>query len=139
MIKKAEQFKDDDLKLKENIEVKNGLENYLYNLKNSVLKEPENADQKSPAFDEVKTEATPIVEEALKWLEDHPKEDTQVYKDKQKEIEDKMNPLMTKLYGANNPNVSDFKVTPGAEPPPPGAGPTGPTKMSSVNEDDELD
>lgn len=100
MIKTAEKFKNDDEKLKENIEVKNGLENYLYNLKNSVLKEPENADQKSPAFDEVKTEAQPIIEEGLKWLEEHQKEDTQTYKDKQKELEDKINPLMMKLYGS---------------------------------------
>lgn len=115
MVKKAEQFKEEDNKLRENVETKNGLENYLYNLKNSVLKEPENADQKSPAFDEVKKEAEPIVEEALKWLDDHPKEDTQTYKNKQKELEGKINPLMQKLYGgAGNPNMSDFKFTPGA-------------------------
>ena len=103
MVKKAEQYKEEDLKLRENIEVKNGLENYLYNLKHSVLKEPENADQKSPSFDEVKTEAEPIVDEALKWLEEHPKEKTEVYKDKQKELETKINPLMTKLYGSATP------------------------------------
>lgn len=103
MIKQAEKFKEEDEKLKENIDVKNGLENYLYNLKNSVLKEPENADQKSPAFDEVKKEAEPIVEEALKWLDDHPKESTDTYKTKQKELEDKINPLMQKLYGSMKP------------------------------------
>jgi L1 cell adhesion molecule like protein len=133
MVKKAEQFKEEDDKLKENIEAKNGLENYLYNLKNSILKEPEKAEEKSPAFDEVKQEAQPIVEDGLKWLDDHPKEETQVYKDKQKELEEKMNPLMTKLYGANNPNVSDFKFTPGAaEPPPPDAS----GKMPTVDEVD---
>jgi heat shock protein 1/8 len=116
MIKKAEQYKDEDNKLRENVESRNGLENYLYNLKNSILKEPENADQKSPAFDEVKAEAEPVIEEGLKWLDEHPKEDTETYKSKQKELEDKMNPLMQKLYGGagENPNVSDFKFTPGA-------------------------
>lgn len=103
MVKKAEQFKEEDEKLRENVEVKNGLENYLYNLKNSVLKEPENADQKSPAFDEVKKEAEPIVDEALKWFEEHPKESTESYKAKQKELEDKINPLMQKLYGSMKP------------------------------------
>jgi L1 cell adhesion molecule like protein len=135
MVKKAEQFKDEDNKLRENIEAKNGLENYLYNLKNSILKEPENAEQKSPAFDEVKKEAEPIIEEGLKWLDDHPKEETQVYKDKQKELEDKMNPLMQKLYGGSgeNPNISDFKFTPGAaEPPAPDAS----GKMPTVDEVD---
>jgi L1 cell adhesion molecule like protein len=101
MVKKAEEFKEEDNKLRENIEARNGLENYLYNLKNSVLKEPENAEQKSPAFDEVKKEVEPFVEEGLKWLDEHTKEDTEVYKNKQKELEDKINPLMTKLYGAS--------------------------------------
>ena len=108
MIKKAEQFKEEDDKLRENIETKNGLENYLYNLKNSVLKEPENAEQKSPAFDEVKKEVEPIVEEGLKWLEEHDKETTETYKTKQKELEQKINPLMTKLYGSEQPAPGTF-------------------------------
>jgi len=103
MIKKAEEFKEEDEKLKENIDAKNGLESYLYNLKNSILKEPENAEQKSPAFDEVKAEATPIVDEALEWLEENSKDTTENYKNKQKELETKLNPLMTKLYGSGQP------------------------------------
>lgn len=102
MIKKAEEFKEEDEKLKENIDAKNGLENYLYNLKGSVLKEPDNAEQKSPAFDEVKAEAEPIIQEGLKWLEENDKASTEEYKNKQKELEEKMNPLMTKLYGSNS-------------------------------------
>ena len=103
MVKKAEQFKAEDDKIRENIEVKNGLENYLYNLKNTILKEPDTPEQKSPAFDEVKKEAEPIIEEGIKWLEDNPKESTEIYKDKQKELENKINPLMTKLYGSAQP------------------------------------
>lgn len=100
MIRKAEEFKEEDEKRRENIETKNGLENYLYNLKNSVLKEPDSADQKSPNFDEVKKEVEPIITDALKWLDEHDKEETQVYKDKQKDLEEKINPLMMKLYGS---------------------------------------
>jgi L1 cell adhesion molecule like protein len=121
MVKKAEQFKEEDQKLRENIEVKNGLENYLYNLKNSVLKEPENAEQKSPNFDDVKKEAEPIIEEGLKWLEDHDKESTETYKNKQKELEDKINPLMTKLYGATG--AEGINVVPGNGPMPGGPPP----------------
>jgi L1 cell adhesion molecule like protein len=100
MIKKAEQFKDEDDKLRERIESKNGLENYLYNLKNSMSKKDENA---PPVFEEVKKELDPIIEEGIKWLDDHDKEDTQVYKDKQKELEEKVNPLMQKLYSQTGP------------------------------------
>ena len=66
----------------------------------------------SPAIlDEIKAELDPIIEEGLKWLEDNNKEETDVYKEKQKELEGKVNPLMQKLYsqagvppsGGNNP------------------------------------
>jgi L1 cell adhesion molecule like protein len=94
MIKKAEDFKDEDNKLKEKIEVKNGLENYLYNLKNTMTK-----NDNSPAIlDEIKAELDPIIEEGIKWLEENDKADTDVYKEKQKELEAKVNPLMQKLY-----------------------------------------
>jgi len=53
----------------------------------------------SPAIlDEVKAELDPIIEEGIKWLEDNNKEETDVYKEKQKELEGKVNPLMQKLY-----------------------------------------
>lgn len=94
MIKKAEQFKEEDEKLKENIEAKNGLENYLYNLKNSMVKK----DDSPPIFEEVKKELDPIIEEGLKWMEDNIKESTETYKSKQKEFETKVNPIMQKLY-----------------------------------------
>jgi heat shock protein 1/8 len=100
MIKNAEMFKEEDEKKKENIDAKNSLENYLYNIKGSVLKEPQDEAQKSPSFDEVKTEAEPIVDDGLKWLEENNSASTEEYKNKQKEIEDKIQPLMTKLYGS---------------------------------------
>ena len=131
MVKKAEEFKEEDEKRKENVEVKNGLENYLYNLKNSILKEPENAEQKSPAFDEVKKEAEPLVEEALKWLDEHDKEDTETYKNKQKELEEKINPLMTKLYGSMKPPEGASATGP--------MGTNGPIPESSEDDVDETD
>ncbi len=99
MIKKAEQFKEEDEKMRAKIDAKNGLENYLYNLKNSMTKKED-----SPAiFEEVKTELDPIIEEGLKWMEDNSNEETEVYKNKQKELEEKVNPLMQKLYSQSGP------------------------------------
>jgi len=100
MIKNAEMFKEEDEKKKENIDAKNSLENYLYNIKGSVLKEPQDEAQKIPSFEDVKTEAEPIVDDGLKWLEENNSASTEEYKNKQKEIEDKIQPLMTKLYGS---------------------------------------
>ena len=120
MIKTAEKYKEEDEKKKENIDAKNGLENYLYNLKNSMTKKE--GQEAPPTLDEVKAEADPLIEEGLKWLEEHDKEETDVYKAKQKELEDKINPLMQKLYSAGPP--------PPDGPPPPGPPPS---------KEDELD
>ena len=126
MIKKAEEYKEEDNKLKERIEAKGGLENYLYNLKNTICKK----DDSPPVLDEIKAELDPIIEEGLKWLENNDKEETSVYKDKQKELEDKVNPLMQKLYSQNMP--------PGAEV---NMGPSDEIKVNKVDpsKEDELD
>jgi L1 cell adhesion molecule like protein len=107
MIKKAEQFKEEDEKMREKVEAKNGLENYLYNLKNSMTKK----DDSPAAFDEVKQELDPIIEEGLKWLEENDKDETQVYKDKQKELEGKVNPLMQKLYSQAGPPSDNVETS----------------------------
>jgi heat shock 70kDa protein 1/2/6/8 len=99
MIKKAEEFKEEDEKKKENIEARNGLENFLYNLKNSMNKTDDSS--QTPEFLEVKTELDPIIEEGLKWMEDNESASTESYNEKQKELQEKTNPLMTKLYGQN--------------------------------------
>ena len=112
MIKKAEEFKEEDNKQKELIETKNGLENYLYNLKNSMTK-----NENSPAaLDEVKEELDPIIEEGLKWLEDNDNEDIDTYKNKQKELEEKVNPLMQKLYSSQAPPGGMPEGMPGGMP-----------------------
>jgi heat shock protein 1/8 len=111
MIKKAEEYKEEDNKLKERIEAKGGLENYLYNLKNTFTTKDD-----SPAIlSELKTEIDPIIEEGLKWLENNDKEETSVYKDKQKELEEKVNPLMQKLYSQNMPPGAEVKMGPSEE------------------------
>ena len=98
MIKSAEKFKEEDEKQKEIIVSKNDLENYLYGVKNSISTKAEGA---PPLFDEVKGEIDPIVDEGLKWFEENPKETAEVYKNKQKEITDKVQPLLMKLQGGN--------------------------------------
>lgn len=112
MIAQAEKFKEEDLKIKENLDAKNDLENFLYNLKNSMTKK----DDSPPTLLEVKEEVDPIVEEGLKWLEENPKDTTENYKNKLKEYQDKTNPLMQKLYSSQMPNMQ--QGPPPTQPPP---------------------
>lgn len=115
MVKAAEKYKEDDEKNKQLIEAKNELENYLYNTKNSLSTKSEGAPEN---FDEIKAQIDPVVDEALKWFEDNPKLDIQEYKNKQKECEDKIKPLITKLYGAVPPMGGMGGMEMGTGPPP---------------------
>jgi heat shock protein 1/8 len=95
MIKKAEEFKAEDDALKDKIEKKNGLENFLYNLKNNVNS---SGSENTEEISEIKKELDPILEEGLKWLEENDNVSAEDYENKQKEIQEKTNPIMMKLY-----------------------------------------
>jgi L1 cell adhesion molecule like protein len=105
MVKKAEKFKEEDDKKRENIEKRNGLENFIYNLKNNVKSDPNN--ENSEQVKEVLEELEPIVEEGIKWLDENQNASTEEYDAKQKEIEAKTNPLMMKLYGNQAQGTSE--------------------------------
>ena len=109
MVKEAETFKAQDEENKEKIESKNMLENYLYQMKNSVNEE------KSQIPENVKTEITNTVNDNLKWLESNQNESKTVYENKLKEIQDKLRPLLEgdNQSNSDNPfptgfNPSDF-------------------------------
>ena len=107
MVKEAEQFKDDDDKIKQQVEAKNKLEHYCYNVKSTVL-----SDQKMKAglgSDAETVEKT--VDSTLKWLEENTNESAQVYEDKLKEVEGVLMPLIAKAYQSNVPQQSETSAT----------------------------
>jgi L1 cell adhesion molecule like protein len=66
MIDEAEKYKEEDKKFQERIESKNSLESMLYQLKSANLSE----ERKSQ------------LEEEIKWFDDHPSEEKEVYEEK---------------------------------------------------------
>jgi len=101
MVKEAEQFADEDKKVKGRVEAKNALENYLYSMKNTVEDKKKAGDKISE--DDKKT-ILDAVEEGIKWNDGNPEADEEAYKEKQKEIEEVCNPIISKLYqGAGGP------------------------------------
>jgi L1 cell adhesion molecule like protein len=138
MVKAAEKYKEEDEKNKQLIEAKNELENYLYNTKNSLSTKAEGAPEN---FDEIKAEIDPVVEEALKWFEENPKLTVEDYKNKQKECEDKIKPLITKLYGAVPPQGGEFVASGNGQAPfetsaSPGMEQAGPKVKVNINNED---
>jgi len=94
MVREAEEFAEEDKKVKERIDAKNGLESYLYNLKNTL-----NDDEKESNISAGdKKELEDMVDETLDWMEDNPEADTEEYAEKQKEVEQVANPIMRDMY-----------------------------------------
>merc|ERR1712054_468166 len=79
----AEKYAKEDALFKERIEAKNALENYCYNIKNSL--DDEKLKDKIPA--DKKEEATKVIDEALKWLDANQTAEKEEFEDKQKEVE----------------------------------------------------
>jgi len=97
LVKEAEDFADLDASEKDNVEARNQLEAYLYNLKNSIN------DTLEGKLDESDNEAlSKSIEDALVWLEDNPAAEKAECDEKQKEVEGLANPILKKAYESVN-------------------------------------
>lgn len=94
LLKEAETYAQEDKKRMERVEAKNQLETYLYNTRNAVQEEKV---KETLGADTVK-EVTEWVSEGISWLEEHPDEATEMYEEKKKSYEERIRPVMTKLY-----------------------------------------
>lgn len=98
MVREAEQFAEEDKKVKERIDARNGLESYLYNLKNTLEDEEKGLADKISAED--KKELQDMIDESLDWMDSNPEADKEDYDEKLKEVEQVANPIMRNLYSA---------------------------------------
>jgi L1 cell adhesion molecule like protein len=115
MISDAEKFKAEDEEAQKKVEAKNNLENYVYNIKSSVLNEPK---MKSALGSDLSTVET-TVDETIKWLEDNKSASITELEAKRKATEEVLMPLIQKAYQANTPTPgSEGPPMPGSEGPP---------------------
>lgn len=106
MVEEAARFADEDRDLRERIEARNGLESYLYNLRN-VLEDDEKGIADSLSADDMK-DLQDIVDETLDWLDGADADaTTEEYGEKQKEVEAIANPIMRKAYGGRAAGTED--------------------------------
>jgi len=96
MVAEAEKYKEEDEMHKKKIEAKNGLENYAYNMRNTVT-DDKIKDKIDPADKETVENA---VNETIKWLEENQLGEVEEFEHKQKELEGVCNPIVQKLYAA---------------------------------------
>lgn len=103
MIANAEKYKEEDEKAHKKIEARNSLENYLYNIKSSVLNEDK---MKTSLGDDLETVET-TVNETITWLEDNKDLTTEEYEQKRKDVEGVLSPLIQKAYKSSNETQPD--------------------------------
>ncbi|CAG9480544.1 heat shock protein 70, putative [Plasmodium vivax] len=107
MINDAEKFADEDKNLREKVEAKNNLDNYLQNMKATVEDKDKLADKIEK---DDKNAILNAVKDAENWLSNNSNADAEALKQKLKDVEAVCQPIIVKLYGQ-----------PGANSPPPSA------------------
>merc|ERR1712125_143431 len=99
------QVSAEDKKVKDRIDAKNGLESYLYNLKNQLEDEEKGIADKISAGD--KKELQDLIDETLDWMEDNPEAEKEDYDEKMKEVENVSNPIMRNVYSQGEGGAGD--------------------------------
>jgi len=108
VVDEAEQFAEEDRKVKERIDSKNSLEFYVFNLKNTL------EDSDLGAADNISSEDMKDIQdatdEALDWMEENPEAAKEDYNGKQKELEQIAMPVMRSIYSntAEGEDTDDF-------------------------------
>ena len=100
MIADAETFKTEDEAAQKRVEAKNNLENYVYNIKSSVL----NEDKMKTALGTDLETVEVTVEETIKWLDENRNATTEQLEEKRKTVEEILMPLIQKAYQLNTPD-----------------------------------
>ena len=95
MVREAEEFAEEDKKVKEKIDARNSLETYVYNMKNQVSDKDKLSDKLE--LDE-KEKIEMAVKEALEWMDDNQSAEKEDYDEKLKEVEAVCNPIITAVY-----------------------------------------
>ncbi|KAM7525145.1 hypothetical protein LguiA_015047 [Lonicera macranthoides] len=98
MVKEAEEFAEEDKKVKERIDAKNNLETYIYNMKSTIK---DKLADKIDGYDKEKIESA--LNEGLEWLENESQHaEKEELEEKMKDIEAVCNPVIKQAYDNNN-------------------------------------
>ena len=95
MVKEAEEFAEEDKKVKDRIDARNKLETYVYNMKSTIS-------DKDKFLDKIDSDDKETIESALKeasdWLDDNQSAEKEEYEQRLKELEQVCSPIIKKVY-----------------------------------------
>jgi len=129
MVHDAEKYKAEDEEVKKKVDAKNSLENYAYNMRNTVRDE-KFAGKLDPAE---KAKIEDAINGAISWLDQNQLAEVDEFEDKMKELEGICNPIIAKMYqGGSAPMGADDDDIPTSGGAGAGAGGRGP-KIEEVD------
>ncbi len=96
MVQEAEKYAAADKEVMERVEARNGAEAYLYNARNTLREDK----VKEKLSEEDIDAAEKKIAEGLAWLDENREATTEEVKEKQKEWEEQVRPILMKLYEA---------------------------------------
>ena len=94
MVQEAEKYKAEDEEHKKKVDAKNALENYAYNMRNTI--KDDKIASKLSADDKKKIEDA--IDGAINWLDSNQLAEADEFEDKMKELESICNPIIAKMY-----------------------------------------
>ncbi|MBA0678907.1 hypothetical protein Goari_020225, partial [Gossypium aridum] len=94
MVQEAERYKAEDEQVKKKVEAKNALENYAYNMRNTI--KDDKVGGKLDPSDKGKMEKA--IDETIEWLDRNQLAEVDELEDKLKELEGLCNPIIAKMY-----------------------------------------
>ncbi|KAK4491215.1 hypothetical protein RD792_001948 [Penstemon davidsonii] len=103
-VEEAEEFAEEDRKIKERIEARNKLETYVFSMKSTM-----NDNENLLEFDDKETiEST--LKEAIEWLDDNQNAEKEELDERLKELEAMFNPIINKAYQKNDDHKEKEEV-----------------------------
>merc|ERR1712232_1019225 len=97
MVQEAEQFAEEDQRVKERVDARNAFDSYLHSLRSSTSSEGSRLGEKMDAED--KDQVSDALKDGQSWLDSNPEADAEEIKEKRQEVEGVCAPIISKYYG----------------------------------------
>merc|ERR1711907_341597 len=101
MIKEAEQFADEDKKVKERVDAKNAFDGYIHSMRGAVEGSGDNKGLSEKIDSDEKEKIMDALKDGQSWMDSNPEADSEEIKEKHKEVEGICAPIISKYYGAS--------------------------------------
>merc|ERR1712061_440538 len=100
MVSEAEEFQEEDKKVKERVDAKNAMDAYIHSMRSATEGSGENKGLSEKMDSDEKEKILDALKDGQSWLDSNPEADAEEIKEKHKEIEGICAPIVSKYYGA---------------------------------------